>query len=44
VAGEIRQIFAADLGYNRLGVGARRVGGELRFAFPTAILVGSKPG
>ena len=42
-ADEIRQIFAADLGCNRLGVGARGVGGEVRFAYPTAILVGSKP-
>jgi hypothetical protein len=40
---EIRRIFAADLGRNQLGVGARREeGGEIRFAFPTAVLVGRK--
>jgi SAM-dependent methyltransferase len=40
---EIRRIFAADVGLDRLGVGARLEGGEIRFAFPTAILVGRKP-
>jgi hypothetical protein len=41
-AEEIRRIFAADLDHNRLGVGARLEGGEIRFAFPTAVLVGRK--
>jgi ubiquinone/menaquinone biosynthesis C-methylase UbiE len=41
---EIRRIFADDLGEDRLGVGARREGDEIRFAFPTAILVGRRPG
>jgi SAM-dependent methyltransferase len=42
-AEEIRRTFAADLGRDRLGVGARLEGGEIHFAFPTAILVGHKP-
>lgn len=42
-AEEIRRIFAADLGRDRLGVGAHLEGGEIRFTFPTAILVGRKP-
>jgi ubiquinone/menaquinone biosynthesis C-methylase UbiE len=42
-ADEIRRIFADDLGRDRLGVGARLVGGEIHFTFPTAILVGRKP-
>jgi SAM-dependent methyltransferase len=41
---EIRRIFAADLGRDRLGVRARLEGDALRFVFPTAILVGWKPG
>jgi hypothetical protein len=41
-ADEIRRAFAVDLGRDRLGVGARREGGEIRFAFPTAVLVGRK--
>ena len=42
-AEEIRRIFAADLGRDRLGVGAHLEGGEIRFTFPTAILVGRRP-
>ena len=42
-AEEIRRLFADDLGRDRLGVGARLEGGEVHFAFPTAILVGHKP-
>lgn len=42
-AEEIRRIFTADLGRDRLGVGARLEGGEIHFAFPTVILVGHKP-
>jgi SAM-dependent methyltransferase len=40
---EIRRLFTADLGRDLLGVGAHLVGGEIHFAFPTAILVGCKP-
>src|SRR5262249_22703289 len=42
-AEEIRRRFAADLDRDRLGLGARLEGGEIRFTFPTAILVGHKP-
>jgi SAM-dependent methyltransferase len=42
-AEEIRRTFAADLGRDRLGVGARLEGSEIHFAFPTAILVGHRP-
>jgi SAM-dependent methyltransferase len=40
---KIRQIFADDLGRDRLGVGARLEDGQIRFAFPTVVLVGHKP-
>jgi SAM-dependent methyltransferase len=43
-ADEIRRRFAEDLGRDRLGVGARRVDGSIRFAFPTAVLVARKTG
>jgi SAM-dependent methyltransferase len=43
-ADRVRRIFADDLGEDRLGVGARVEDGRLRFAFPTAIVVGRKPG
>jgi SAM-dependent methyltransferase len=42
-ADRVRRIFADDLGKDRLGVGARVEDGRLRFAFPTAIVVGRKP-
>ena len=41
-ADEVRRLFAADLGVDRLGVGARREAGAIRFAFPIAVLVGRK--
>jgi SAM-dependent methyltransferase len=40
---EIRRLFAADLGRDRLGFGARQVGGEIRITFPTAVLVARRP-
>lgn len=43
-AEEVRRIFAADVGVDRLGVGARRAGGDLWFTFPIAVLVGRKVG
>ena len=43
-ADEIRRTFADDIGHDRLGVGARRVDGQIWFAFPVVILVGRKPG
>jgi SAM-dependent methyltransferase len=44
-ADKIRQTFSEDLGVNRLGVGAHRkegANGAIWFAFPIAILVGTK--
>ncbi len=38
----IRQIFAEDLGVDRLGVGAYRKEGNIHFAFPVVIVVGHK--
>lgn len=43
-AEEVRRAFAADVGVDRLGVGARRVGDDLWFTFPIAVLVGRKVG
>ena len=43
-AAEIRRTLLADLGRDRLDVDARRDGDKIRFTFPTAILVGRKPG
>jgi SAM-dependent methyltransferase len=42
-AEEVRRLFAADVGVDRLGVGARRVGDDLWFTFPIAVLVGRRP-
>jgi len=41
-ADTIRQMFADDLGVNRLGVGAHRREGSIRYAFPIVVLVGQK--
>jgi ubiquinone/menaquinone biosynthesis C-methylase UbiE len=41
-ADRIRQTFADDLGVDRLGLGARREDGVIRFAFPIALIVGQK--
>lgn len=42
-ADEIRRIYAGDIGRDCLGVGARRVDGAVRFAFPIVILAGQTP-
>lgn len=42
-ADEIRRIFTQDLGVDRLGVGAYPLDGQIRFAFPLAILAARKP-
>jgi ubiquinone/menaquinone biosynthesis C-methylase UbiE len=42
-AEQVRQIVAADMPTDALGIGATRVAGRLRFAFPIAIFVGTKP-
>ena len=36
----IRQTFAADVGVDRLGVGAHRRGGDIYFAFPIVVIAG----
>jgi SAM-dependent methyltransferase len=41
-ADRIRQAFADGVGVGRLGVGARRRDGVIRFAFPIAVPVGQK--
>ncbi|WP_422924816.1 class I SAM-dependent methyltransferase [Singulisphaera sp. PoT] len=40
---KVRQIFADDIGHDRLGVGAYRKDGQIRFSFPIVVLVGRKP-
>lgn len=41
-ADKVRQIFADDLGVDRLGVGAHRKDGSIHFAFPLVLLVGEQ--
>ena len=41
-ADTIRQMFAEDLGVNRLGVGAHRREGNIHYAYPIAVVVGQK--
>lgn len=43
-ADRFRIVVEQDIGVNRLGIGARREDGILRFAFPVAVLVGRVPG
>jgi hypothetical protein len=42
-AEEIRRMLADSLGDDGLGIGARRVDGEIRFHYPIAVLVAAKP-
>jgi SAM-dependent methyltransferase len=42
-ASRVRQRIEADVGVDDLGLGAHRVGGAVRIAYPIAILVGVKP-
>ena len=42
-ADRLRQMYAEDLGVDRLGVGVHRRESKLFFAFPVVILVGHKP-
>ena len=42
-AERIRQLFEADLGVDRLGLGVHRRDGNIHFAYPIGILVGHKP-
>jgi ubiquinone/menaquinone biosynthesis C-methylase UbiE len=41
-ADTIRQMFADDLGVNRLGVGAHRREGNIHYAYPIAVVLGQK--
>lgn len=43
-ADRVREIFEADVGVDDLGIGVRRSDGEVRFAYPIAVAVGTKPG
>ncbi|WP_165063854.1 class I SAM-dependent methyltransferase [Paludisphaera rhizosphaerae] len=40
---EVRRIFRADLGVDRLGVNARVIDGEIWFTFPIVVMVGRRP-
>jgi ubiquinone/menaquinone biosynthesis C-methylase UbiE len=42
-AERVRAIFEADVGVDDLGIGVRRSDGEIRFAYPIAVVVGTKP-
>jgi hypothetical protein len=42
-ADAVRRLFEDTLADDGLGLGARRVGDEIRFAYPVAILVASRP-
>jgi ubiquinone/menaquinone biosynthesis C-methylase UbiE len=42
-AERVRQLFTEDLGVNSLGLGACDKEGSIQFAYPIAILVGSRP-
>lgn len=42
-ADRVRERIEADVGVDELGIGARRVGGSVRIAYPIAIVVGVKP-
>ena len=42
-AERVRQAFEADVGMDRLGVGARRVDGSVQIAYPIAVVVGTRP-
>jgi hypothetical protein len=41
-ADTIRQMFAEDLGVDRLGVGAHHREGTIHYAYPIAVVVGQK--
>ena len=42
-ADKIRQLFTASLEDDRLGIPVRRVGSEIRYAYPVAVLVAQTP-
>jgi hypothetical protein len=39
----VREMFEADAGVDSLGIGIHRCDGEIRFAYPITIVVGTKP-
>ncbi len=41
-ADEIRRLFAASVADDALGIGARRVGAEIRYGYPVAVLVAAR--
>jgi ubiquinone/menaquinone biosynthesis C-methylase UbiE len=42
-AERVRALFVADVGVDELGIGVHRSGDSIRFAYPIAIAVGTKP-
>jgi SAM-dependent methyltransferase len=42
-ADRIRQIFAEDIGVDRLGVAAHRIDGAIHFSFPIVVIACQKP-
>src|SRR5436190_22609006 len=42
-ANRVRELIEADVGMDELGIGARRLGGSVQFAYPIAVVVGIKP-
>lgn len=42
-AERVRAIFEADVGLDRLGIGVHRKDGEIQFAYPISIVIGTKP-
>jgi hypothetical protein len=41
-AAEVRRVFEADLGVNRLGVGANRQADGIHFCFPIVVMAGGR--
>ena len=41
-ASRVRGLIEADVGVDNLGIGARRIGGAVRFAYPIAVVAGIK--
>ena len=39
----VRKLIEADVGVDDLGIGAKRFGAEVRFAYPIAVVAGKKP-
>jgi ubiquinone/menaquinone biosynthesis C-methylase UbiE len=39
---KLRQMFSSDIGQDLMGIGTRRVGGEIHFSYPILVTVGRK--